>query len=188
MSVPLRLTMPLLSILIAAPGAGALPDLGVEVERIVVRDIAPMASPNGAGGVAAAVRVTGRTFFFNYGLADQAHKRPINSDSLFNVGSVRKVFEATLLAQGVQRGELKLDDPVNKYVPELQGDYIRKVTIGELATHTSGLLLPTDHPPWPTEGYSLGGFLDALNSWAPREGEQPGKQQIIRTPATCCCS
>ena len=178
MTVPLRLAMPLLSILIAAPGASALPELGAEVERIVARDIAPMASPNGAGGVAAAVRIAGRTFFFNYGLADQAHKRPINSGALFNVGSVRKIFEATLLAQGVQRGELKLDDPVNKYVPELQGAYIRKVTIGELATHTSGLLLPTDHPPWPTEDYSLSGFLDALNNWAPHEGEQPGKQRI----------
>ena len=56
--------------------------------------------------------------FFNYGLADQAAKRPVTSDSLFNVGSVRKIFEATLVAQGVLRGEIRLDDPVARYVTE----------------------------------------------------------------------
>jgi beta-lactamase class C len=97
---------------------------------------------------------------------------------LFNVGSVRKIFEATLVAEGVARGELRLDDPVNKYVENLQGDYIRQVTIGQLATHTSGLLLPTDHPPWPEDHYTLDGFLDALNRWAPHDGERHGKQRI----------
>ncbi len=79
-----------------------------------------MVAANGAGGVAVAVRMNGRTLFFNYGLADQAAKRPITSDSLFNVGSVRKVFEATLVAEAVQRGELGLDDPVSRYVTELR--------------------------------------------------------------------
>ena len=59
------------------------------------------------------------------------------------VADLRKVFEAALVAKGVQRGDISLDDPVNKYVGELQGDYIRRVTIGQLVTHTSGLLLPT---------------------------------------------
>jgi beta-lactamase class C len=59
------------------------------------------------------------------------------------------VFEATLLAQAVRNGHLRLDDPVAKYVVELQqGGDIRQVTLGQLATHTSGLLLPQDHPPW----------------------------------------
>jgi beta-lactamase class C len=78
----------------------------------------------------------------------------------------------------VQRGELSLDDPVNKYVSELHGDYIGRVTIGQLATHTSGLSLPTDHPPWPTQHYSLAGFYDALNAFTPHDGEAPGKQHI----------
>ena len=89
--------------------------------------------------------------FFNYGVADEATGQPITSDTLFNVASVRKPFEAILVALGTLRGELRLDDPVSRYVPELRGDYIKRVTIGELATHTSGLLLPTDHPPWPND-------------------------------------
>jgi beta-lactamase class C len=163
---------------IAASGRAARSDMDKDIERIVARNVAAMVPANGAGGVAVAVRVDGRTLFFNYGLADRSEKRPITSESLFNIGSVRKVFEAALVAQAVLRSELKLDDPVNKYVGELQGDYIRHVTIGQLVTHTSGLLLPTDHPPWPRQHYSLAGFLDALNTWTPQNGEQPGKQRV----------
>jgi beta-lactamase class C len=47
--------------------------------------------------------------------------------------SVRKPFEAVLVALGTLRGELSLDDPVSRYVPELRGDYIKSVTIGEQA-------------------------------------------------------
>jgi beta-lactamase class C len=50
------------------------------------------------------------------------------------------------------------------------------VTLGQLASHTSGLLLPTDHPPWPDYRYSLSDFLRVLNTWTPSEGQEPGKQ------------
>ena len=161
-----------------SPASLARPSMSTEVRSVIARDIDPMAAASGAGGVAVAVRMNGRTLFFNYGYADQVEKRPITSDELFNVGSVRKIFEATLVAEGVQRGELSLDDPVNKYVSELHGDYIGRVTIGQLATHTSGLSLPTDHPPWPTQHYSLAGFYYALNAFTPHDGEAPGKQHI----------
>src|SRR5438093_11786081 len=129
--------------LIALSTAGlATAETDREVQRLVDQRIHAMLSPDGIGGAAAAVRIDGRTLFFNYGFADRA-KRPITSDTLFNLASLRKVFEATLLAQAVSRGELALDDPVAKYVAELrQGGDIRRVTLGQLATHTSGLLVP----------------------------------------------
>ena len=75
-----------------------------EIDLIITSGTAPMVAANGAGGVAVVARIGGRNLFFNTGYADKAGKRPITSDSLFNVGSVRKVFEATLVAQGVLRG------------------------------------------------------------------------------------
>jgi beta-lactamase class C len=152
--------------------------MDTEVDHIISHGIAPMVAPNGAGGVAVVAQIGGRNLFFNYGFADLTEKRPVTSDSLFNVGSVRKIFEAALVAQAVLRGELKLDEPVAKYVTELHGDYIRQITIGQLVSHTSGLLLPTDHPPWPEQHFSLAGFYDALNAWTPSGSEQPGKQRI----------
>ena len=126
-----------LTALIASPSVAADRD----AERIVTRQVASIVPPDGAGGVAVALRIEGRSLFFNYGWADRANKQPITTDSLFNLASLRKVFEATLLAQAVLKGELALDDPVAKYVVELQqGGDIRQVTLGQLATHTSGLL------------------------------------------------
>jgi beta-lactamase class C len=163
--------------IVAAPieSVRAMPD--GEIERLVARDIAAIVPADGAGGVAVAVRIDGRTLFFNYGFADLASKRPVTSDSLFNLASVRKAFEAALLAEAIKRGELALDDPVAKYVTELQpGSYVHRVTLGQLATHTSGLLLPTDHPPWPHYQYRLPDFIRVLNTWTPEHGEAPGKQ------------
>jgi beta-lactamase class C len=177
-SATLFIVVPLFSALLATSAITARPTMDTEVDHIISRGIAPMVAPNGAGGVAVAAQIAGRNLFFNYGFADLAEKRPITSDSLFNVGSVRKIFEATLVAQAVLRGELKLDEPAAKYVTELHGDYIRQITIGQLVSHTSGLLLPTDHPPWPEQHFSLAGFYDALNAWTPSGGEQPGKQRI----------
>jgi len=145
---------------------------------IVTADLAPTATPADPGGLAAAVYLEGHIEFFNYGLADEGTKRAVTSDTLFNVASLRKLFEATLVALGTLRGELELDDHVTKYLPELYGDYIRHVTVGQLATHTSGLLLPTDHPPWPNESFSFSQFIAMLNAWRPPSGEAPGKQRI----------
>ena len=147
-----------------------------QIERIVTTELA--SKVNGHGGLAVAVHAAGTTQIFTYGLADQATQRPIASDTLFNLASVRKLFEATLVSLASIRGELNLDDPASKYVPELTGDYVKQVTIGQLATHTSGLLLPTDHPPWPTDTYSLPRFFQALNTWTPKSGEEPGKQRV----------
>ena len=169
-------------LLIFVPGSAqtpvAAPAMDALIDAIVASQLAPAATADHPGGLAVAVYVAGQIRFFNYGLADQATKRAITPDSLFNVASVRKVFEATLVALGTLRGELGLDDPIGKYVPELHGDYISRVTIGELVTHTSGLLLTTDHPPWPDESYSLAEFIAMLNAWTPHAGEQPGKQRI----------
>jgi serine-type D-Ala-D-Ala carboxypeptidase/endopeptidase len=69
-------------------------------------------------------------------------KRPVNGDTLFEIGSATKVFTALLLADAVQRGELALTDPVSKFLPsdvkmpEYEG---KKITLQDLATHTSAL-------------------------------------------------
>jgi len=149
-----------------------------QMRDIVANELAPTATPDQPGGLAAALYAGRHVEFFNYGFADDTTRRPVTSDTLFNLASLRKPFEATLVALGTLRGELRLDDPLPKYLPELTGDSIRGVTVGELVTHTSGLLLPTDHPPWPNEQFSRAQFIEMLNAWRPRAGEAPGKQRI----------
>ncbi|BCA05066.1 beta-lactamase class C [Bradyrhizobium diazoefficiens] len=170
--------LPLAIGLIRPREAAADSDMIAQMRDIVANELAPTATPDQPGGLAAALYAGRHVEFFNYGFADDTTRRPVTSDTLFNLGSLRKPFEATLVALGTLRGELRLDDRLPKYLPELTGDSIRRVTVGELVTHTSGLLLPTDHPPWPNEEFSRAQFIEMLNAWRPQAGEAPGKQRI----------
>ena len=160
------------------PAATAARADDAEVERLVRQHVQPMLIA--AGGMAVAVHIEGRTLSFNYGLADVARKEPITSDVLFNLASVGKVFLSTLLAQAVKQGEVALDDPVAKYVTELQqGGDIRNVTLGELASHTSGLhARPQQYEPWHRGAYKLPDFIRYLNAWKADDAHAPGKQDI----------
>jgi beta-lactamase class C len=150
-----------------------------QIQQLISRDIQAMLPGDGACGAAVAIRMNGRTLFFNYGMADLKKSEPVSSDSLFNLASVGKVFDATLLALAVKRGELKLDDPAAKYLPDLEpGGDVRQFTLGQLASHTSGLLLPQDHPPWPVEHYTLSDFFRTLNAWKEDRGHIPGEQHM----------
>jgi D-alanyl-D-alanine-carboxypeptidase/D-alanyl-D-alanine-endopeptidase len=85
--------------------------------------------------------------------------RPLAASSVFEIGSITKTFTGAILADMVRRGEVRLDDPVGKYmpagvrVPSLNG---RRITLLDLATHTSGLpRLPTGYvPPDPSNPYA----------------------------------
>jgi len=172
------LTMALLA---AAPVRGQ-----VNVEQIVAQKVQPILPGNGkGGGVAVAVRINGETRFFNYGFANDARNERVTADSIFNLGSVGKLFATTTLAEAVKRGELSLDDPVDKYVTELQrGGDVRRITLGELASHTSGL---PDHPGQYERShrgkYTWPDFVRFLNSWKADPKHEPGKQYLYSDTA-----
>ena len=66
----------------------------------------------------------------------------INSQTLFEIGSITKVFTGILLADAVLQNKVQLDDPVTRYLPQDlvgEGSPLHKVTLKELATHSSGL-------------------------------------------------
>jgi serine-type D-Ala-D-Ala carboxypeptidase/endopeptidase len=85
----------------------------------------------------------------SYGATGLNDKRPVNGDTVFDVGSITKVFTALLLADMARHGEVSIDDPAAKYLdakkvklPERGG---KQIALVDLATHTSGLpLRPTN--------------------------------------------
>ena len=166
--------------------AGAARAQQVNVEQIVAQKVQPILPENGkGGGVAVAVRMNGTTSFFNYGFANNAQNRRVTEDSIFNLGSVGKVFATTLLAQAVKQGELSLDDPVAKYVTELQrGGDIRRVTLRQLASHTSGLpRVPQQYEHWHRGNYTWPDFVRFLNSWKADPKHEPGQQYLYSNAA-----
>ena len=102
------------------------------------------------GIVVGIIDSTGRRTI-SYGKFDTGDNRAVDGNTIFEMGSVTKVFTSLLLADMVQRGEVALTDPVAKYLPagvkmpERNG---QKITLEDLATHTSGLpRLPSNlHP------------------------------------------
>jgi CubicO group peptidase (beta-lactamase class C family) len=77
-----------------------------------------------------------------YGLDDVARQRPVAPDStIWRIGSISKVFTATAVMQLVDRGEVKLDAPVEDYVRRvaIPHSYPDPVTVRHLLTHTAGL-------------------------------------------------
>jgi beta-lactamase class C len=155
------------------------------VEQIVAEKVQPILHENGAGGVAVAVRIDGKTAFFNFGNANLARHQPVTTDSIFNLASVGKLFATTLLAQAVRQGELSLDDPVAKYVTGLErGGDIRRVTLGELASHTSGLpRVPEQYERWHRGKYTFPDFVRFLNSWQAGPDHEPGRQYLYSNAA-----
>ena len=91
----------------------------------------------------------GAVDFYHYGTIAKG-ENTIDENTLFEIGSVTKVFTTLLLADMVEKGEISLDDPIDKFLPE---DVVtpskngKKITLMDLATHTSGLpRFPDDFP------------------------------------------
>ena len=85
-----------------------------------------------------------------YGPRSKGDTRPVDGDTVFEIGSITKVFTALLLADAVQRGEVSLSDPITKYLPATVKvpERGRAMTLQDLSTHTSGLpRLPTNFVP-----------------------------------------
>jgi D-alanyl-D-alanine-carboxypeptidase/D-alanyl-D-alanine-endopeptidase len=94
----------------------------------------------GVGLVVALVDETGARVV-SYGRATSGEARPVDGDTVFQVGSVTKVFTALLLAQMAAGGEVRLDDPIALYVPpSVTTPRAKEITLLHLARHTAGFI------------------------------------------------
>jgi D-alanyl-D-alanine-carboxypeptidase/D-alanyl-D-alanine-endopeptidase len=82
---------------------------------------------------------------------DPGPGRTLSPESVFEIGSITKVFTGILLADMVRRGDVALDDPVSKYLPAgvtTPSRNGREITLEHLSTQTSGLpRLPANFRP-----------------------------------------
>jgi beta-lactamase class C len=172
----MRLITGVLAIALAAAGANSSPAAtDQQIKQAIADEIGEILPSAGPGGAAVTVRVDGRTLFYNFGTANRSGE-PITPDTLFNLASLSKTFDATLLSMMVKQHEVSLDDPIAKYIVELQrGGEIKKVTLGQLVTYSSGFTMPQDRPPWPVTNYTLPKFLNYLKTWKIDRKHPPGQ-------------
>src|SRR5215470_15712392 len=84
----------------------------------------------------------------SYGKMSRGSDRDVDGDTVFEIGSISKVFTAILLADMVEHGEVSLNDPISKYLPKSvktptptleDARKGREITLLDLATQSSGL-------------------------------------------------
>lgn len=77
-----------------------------------------------------------------YGLCNVETGVEVTTDSVFQIGSISKVWTATLLMQLVEEGVLALDEPVVSYLPDFRvadPEVTKTVTLRHLLCHSSGI-------------------------------------------------
>lgn len=145
---PLRhivfLSVAALACLVASPRAGQAPPAGpIDAFREKLRaDVAADA----VGGITAAVVAGDRIVWAEgFGWADRDARVPAGVETIYRIGSISKTFTAVVLAQLVDRRIVALEDPVERYFPEVRGFRGARagappITFRQLASHTAGLI------------------------------------------------
>jgi CubicO group peptidase (beta-lactamase class C family) len=116
--------------------------LATPLDKEVDKAVQPYISPMAAKGLSIGILKDGQMFFYGYGeTAKDSGKLP-NEQTIFEIGSITKTFTAVLLADAVNRGMIKLDDPVQKYLPDSIPPLTFEgvpVTIKMLSNHSSAI-------------------------------------------------
>src|ERR1051326_457532 len=114
------------------PGTG-------EIREILVKRIDQQ--KQAVGIVVGVIEPDGRRVV-SYGNLANSDPRALDGDTIFEIGSITKVFTSLLLADMVSSNEVALDDPAAKYLPEsvrMPQRSGKPITLLDLSTHTSGL-------------------------------------------------
>jgi CubicO group peptidase (beta-lactamase class C family) len=104
--------------------------------------VQPYITMQATAGLSIGILENGKTIFYGYGETEKGNKQIPDKHTLFEIGSISKTFTAILLANAVNSGKVKLDDPINKYLPDsippLEYEGI-PISLKTLSNHSSGL-------------------------------------------------
>src|SRR5215204_472517 len=108
-----------------------------QIEQLVNADIADKKLPGAVVIVGHRGRIVYRKAFGNRSLVPTVEKMTV--DTIFDVASLTKpVATATSIMILVEQGKLRLSDTIGKYIPDIDDEQAKKITIQQLLTHTSG--------------------------------------------------
>jgi CubicO group peptidase (beta-lactamase class C family) len=133
-----------LPILLVGPSVG--PAVAQSLDERVDRFIHAEMQRRGIPGLGLAIVRHGRLDrVVGYGLASVEHGVPVSDSTPFQINSATKSFTAVLVLQQVERGRIRLDDPIGRHLDSLPPAW-RDVTIRQLLSHTSGLPDVVENP------------------------------------------
>src|SRR5262245_15121158 len=119
-------------------------DLRSQVDALVQ----PLVDGHETVGCVVGIVQDGRVQFAAYGETEKGSGKKPTVKTIYEIGSVGKAFTGVLLADMVNAGLVKLDDPLQKYVPRSVKVPVKDgqaITLEHLVTHTSGLPIVPDN-------------------------------------------
>ncbi|MBJ9953535.1 beta-lactamase [Acinetobacter baumannii] len=111
-----------------------------KVENAITQAFQPLMQKYAVPGMAIGVLYQGKSYEKYYGVQSLTDEKSINKNTLFELGSVSKLFTATAGSYAQSLSKLSLQDHPGKYLPALKDSQINKVTLLQLATYTTGNL------------------------------------------------
>lgn len=170
----MRLTITALALLLIGQTALAQTN---KLRTVVDTAVQPAIAQYRIPGLAVAIVHKGERHFFNYGVADRDSGRAVDEHTLFELGSVSKLFTATLGAYAQAEGKLRLDDPASQHLPALRGSVFDRISLLDLATYTPGGL-PLQFPDAVQNAQQM---LDYYRAWQP--AYPAGSQRLYSNPS-----
>ncbi|MBD2535972.1 beta-lactamase [Nostoc flagelliforme FACHB-838] len=148
-----------------------------QFEQTVSEAIRPIIEENNVPGMAVAVTVQGKRYFFNYGVASKENGQKVTQDTIFEIGSVSKTFTATLASYAQVSGTLSLLDNASKYLPALADSSFNKISLLNLGTYTAGGL-PLQFPENVNDQQEM---IAYYKGWRPSYA--PGTRRLYSNPS-----
>ncbi|ENW51227.1 extended-spectrum class C beta-lactamase ADC-125 [Acinetobacter baumannii] len=111
-----------------------------EIKKLVDQNFKPLLEKYDVPGMAVGVIQNNKKYEMYYGLQSVQDKKAVNSSTIFELGSVSKLFTATAGGYAKNKGKISFDDKPGKYWKELKNTPIDQVNLLQLATYTSGNL------------------------------------------------
>ncbi|HEV7645260.1 MAG TPA: exo-beta-N-acetylmuramidase NamZ domain-containing protein [Pyrinomonadaceae bacterium] len=139
------------------------------IDALVEKDIADKKLPGAVVLVGHKGKIVFRKAYGSRALVPAVEKMTV--DTIFDVASLTKVVATTTSVMIlVERGQLRLNDTIGKYIPEIQDKDVRNITIQQLLTHVSGFAPD----------------FDLREKWTGREGMQDAlkKERLRQVPGT----
>lgn len=111
-----------------------------EIKKLVDQNFKPLLDKYDVPGMAVGVIQNNKKYEMYYGLQSVQDKKAVNSSTIFELGSVSKLFTATAGGYAKNKGKISFKDTPGKYWKELKNTPIDQVNLLQLATYTSGNL------------------------------------------------
>src|SRR5690242_6249444 len=98
------------------PMTASAPDAPAALRAKIDRLVQPLIGGHAALGLSVGIVDGDETYYLHYGSASTKRAEKPDAETVYEIGSITKVFTGILLADAVERKQVSLDDPVQKYL------------------------------------------------------------------------